>query len=144
MFGRGQSGTANFTYVGPGSHFQGDLRVDGNLRLDGAVYGEVFVNGDVEVAAEGAVEGPELNGHNIVIHGAVKARIIASGKLSLSRSARVEGDITATALDMEAGAFYVGHIATTQPQTLTGASPTLSLSGTQAAPPNGLGSERSF
>ncbi|MFE4104756.1 bactofilin family protein [Almyronema epifaneia] len=143
MFGRRQNPSASFTYVGVGSHFQGDLRVDGNLRLDGAVYGDVLVKGDVEIAADGAVEGSELSGHNIVIHGQVKARVVATGKLSLSRSAHVEGDITATALDMEAGAFYVGHIATAQPQALPGTQPSLSLAGSSVVSPNGLGSENS-
>ncbi|NJN02545.1 MAG: polymer-forming cytoskeletal protein [Leptolyngbyaceae cyanobacterium SL_1_1] len=113
------------------------------MRLDGAVFGEVMINGDVEIAADGAIEGPELSGHNIIIHGTVKARVVATGKLSLSRTARVEGDITATALDMEAGAFYVGHITTAQPQALPGTQPSLSLAGTQRVPPNGLGSKGS-
>ena len=143
MFRRRQQShsAGSLTYVGAGSQFQGDLRVDGNLRVDGVIYGDVFVTGDLEIAAEGRIEGLELQANNILVHGRVKARIAASGKLSLTRTAQIEGDVTAHALDIEAGAFYVGHITTTNPQQLSGAAPPLSLAGTQeqSVSPNGLG-----
>ncbi|MEO0532314.1 MAG: polymer-forming cytoskeletal protein [Cyanobacteria bacterium P01_A01_bin.123] len=143
MFGRRQQrySAGSLTYVGAGSQFQGDLKVDGNLRVDGTIYGDVWVTGDLEIAADGKVEGLELQANNIVVHGKAKARIAAAGKLSLSRTAQIEGDVTANALDIEAGAFYVGHITTTDSQQLTGSPPPLSLAGTpeSSASSNRLG-----
>lgn len=110
MFKRSQN--RSLTYLSPTSEVQGTLNVEGNLRIDGIVHGTVEVRGDLEVAKTGLVEGPELKAHNIVVHGVIKARVVAEGRLILTRTARLEGDITAQSIDIEAGARYIGHIAT--------------------------------
>ncbi len=102
----------SLTYLSSTTELQGTLKVEGNLRIDGVVHGKVEVRGDLEVAKTGLIEGPELKAHDIVVHGVVKARIIAEGRLILTRTARLEGDITARSLDIEAGAHYIGHIET--------------------------------
>lgn len=104
--------TDSITYLGEKSEFQGDLHVEGNLRVDGIVHGNVEVLGDMEISQSGLVEGTELKTNNLVVHGVVKARIYVKGRLSISRTARLEGDVTASSLDIEPGAFYIGHIAT--------------------------------
>jgi cytoskeletal protein CcmA (bactofilin family) len=48
----------------------------------------------------------------------IKARVVAEGRLTLSRTARLEGDVSANSLDIEAGAFYVGHISTSDTKSL--------------------------
>ena len=101
------------TYLSATSEFEGNLKIEGNLRVDGIVHGTVEVRGDIEISQTGLVEGPELKANNIIVHGVIKARVIAEGRLTLSRTARLEGDVTANSLDIEAGAFYIGHIATT-------------------------------
>ncbi|MDX2213386.1 MAG: polymer-forming cytoskeletal protein [Oculatellaceae cyanobacterium bins.114] len=118
MFGRKQ--TTSLTYLSATSEFQGTLNVEGNLRVDGIIHGTVEVRGDMEISQSGLVEGPELRARNLVVHGVVKARVIAEGRLTLSRTARIEGDVTANSLDIEAGAFYVGYISTNDTKTLPG------------------------
>ncbi|EKQ69418.1 Integral membrane protein CcmA involved in cell shape determination [Leptolyngbyaceae cyanobacterium JSC-12] len=98
------------TYLAPNSEFQGDLHVEGNLRVDGVIHGTVEVRGDMEISSTGLVEGPEVRVRNLIVHGVLKARVVAEGRLTLSRTARLEGDVVANALDIEAGAFYVGYI----------------------------------
>lgn len=104
----------SLTYLSEKSEFQGDIHVEGNLRVDGIIHGTVDVIGDLEVSQSGLIEGPELRGHNIIVHGVIKARVVAEGRLTLSRTARIEGDVSANSLDIEAGAFYVGYISTTE------------------------------
>lgn len=116
MFKRGQS--PSLTYISSTCELQGTLNVEGNLRVDGIVHGTVAVQGDLEISQSGLIEGPELRAVNIVVHGVVKARVIAEGRLTLTRTARLEGDVTAHSLDIEAGAFYVGHIATSEMKAL--------------------------
>jgi cytoskeletal protein CcmA (bactofilin family) len=105
---------SSLTYISATSEFQGNLKIEGNLRVDGIVHGSIEVRGDMEISQTGLVEGPELRVNNIIVHGVVKSRIVAEGRITLSRTARLEGDVTANSLDMEAGAFYTGHIATTK------------------------------
>lgn len=116
MFGRKQNRA--LTYLSATSEFRGDLNVEGNLRVDGIVHGTVDVQGDMEVSQSGLVEGPELRANNIIVHGVVKARVVAEGRLTLTRTARLEGDVTAQSLDIEVGAFYTGHIDTSDVKAL--------------------------
>jgi cytoskeletal protein CcmA (bactofilin family) len=104
--------TILLTYIAASSEFQGNLHVEGSLRVDGIVHGTVDVRGDMEISSTGLVEGPEVRVHNLLVHGVLKSRVVASGKLTLSRTARLEGDVVANSLDIEAGAFYIGYIET--------------------------------
>lgn len=108
------------TYLASGCELQGNLKVEGSLRVDGVVLGTVEIGGDLEVSPTGRIEGAELRAKNILIHGSIKARVVAEGKLTMSRRARIEGDVVAHALDIENGAFYVGHIAIRELSALPG------------------------
>jgi len=129
MFGLRRGQPTSLTYIGANSEFQGNLHVEGNLRVEGIIHGTVEVRGDIEIASTGLIEGPEIRASNIMIHGVVKAHIIAEGKLTLSRTGRLEGDVAALALDIEPGAFYLGHIETRDPQALPGAADRPQLPG---------------
>jgi len=100
------------TYISAASEFQGNLHVEGNLRVDGIIHGTIEVLGNMEVAATGLVEGPEVRAHNLIVHGVIKARVVVTGELMLSATARLEGDVVANALDIAPGAFYHGYIET--------------------------------
>lgn len=117
------------TYLSSTSEFQGNLNVDGDLRVHGIIHGNVQVTGDIEVSETGLIEGIELRGNNIILHGVVKARVIAEGQLTLSRTARLEGDVTAQSLNVEAGAFYVGYITTSESKALPMSNPIPELIG---------------
>lgn len=111
MFGRRQQ-PSELTYLSRKSEFQGSLHAEGVLRIDGVVHGNVEIIGDMEISATGLVEGPEVRAHNLVVRGVLKAKVFAEGKLTLSRTARLEGDVVAGALEIEEGAFYAGYIET--------------------------------
>ncbi len=87
--------------------------------MDGGVRGTVSTEEDLEVSESGSIEGPEIKARNIIIRGSVKASVVANGDLTLARTARLEGDVVASALNIEAGAFYVGHIVTKDAQSTT-------------------------
>ncbi len=106
------------TYLSQKTEFEGVLHAEGMLRVDGIVHGTVDVQGDLEISSTGLVEGPEVKAHNIVVHGVLQARVIAKGKLTLSRTARLEGDVVAGSLEIESGAYYTGFIETRDAKTL--------------------------
>jgi cytoskeletal protein CcmA (bactofilin family) len=120
MFRRAKEVGGSSTYIAANSEFNGNLHVEGSLRVQGIIHGAVEVRGDMEVLASGLVEGPEVRAHNILVHGVIKARVVAEGRLTLSRTARLEGDVAASALEIEAGAFYVGYIETGDAKVLPG------------------------
>lgn len=97
------------TYIGAGSEVRGDLRAAGNLRIDGVIFGTVEVDGDLEVSATGAIEGEDVRARSVLVHGRIKARVHAAEHLRIHGQGRVEGDVTAQSLDIEAGAHFVGY-----------------------------------
>jgi cytoskeletal protein CcmA (bactofilin family) len=108
------------TYIAPNSEFQGSMHVEGDLLIDGIVHGSIEVRGDVVISETGLVEGPELRARNLIVHGVLKARVMLEGTLTLSHTARLEGDVNANALSVEAGAFYMGYIETGDVKALPG------------------------
>jgi cytoskeletal protein CcmA (bactofilin family) len=128
------------TYIAPNSEFQGTLHVEGDLLVDGIIHGTVEVRGDMQIAENGLIEGPEVRAKNLTVYGVLKARVLVEGKLTLSRTARLEGDVTASALSVEEGAFYVGYIDTGETRSLPSVKMRPELAGTGDAYTGGLGS----
>ena len=101
------------TVVGPGCILEGTLRSDGNLRLDGTFTGTLEITGNILVGETARIEA-DINARNISIAGMVRGNVTGN-KVQLLRTARVWGDIIATALTTEEGAFIEGKIAMTRP-----------------------------
>lgn len=113
----GDGGRAAPTFIGAGSELRGNLRTAGSLRVDGAIHGTVEVDGDLEVSASGSIEGERVSARNVMVLGRVKAEVHAAEQLRIHGQGRVEGDVTAQALDIEAGAHFTGYSRTgVQPQ----------------------------
>ncbi|MEM8605421.1 MAG: polymer-forming cytoskeletal protein, partial [Cyanobacteria bacterium P01_H01_bin.121] len=115
------------------SELDGTFRTEGNLVVDGIVHGDVESYGDMEISETGLVEGSEIRAANLTVHGIAKAKLLIQGCLHLSQSARLEGDILASSVNIEPGAFYVGYISITDPKALPAAQTNqpLGLSATQ-------------
>jgi cytoskeletal protein CcmA (bactofilin family) len=96
------------TYLGPDTEVLGDFKAKGHVRIDGRVQGLVLVEGELEVGPTGRVEGERVEAKAVHIHGEVKADLVAE-KVSLSKTARFTGTLRAQALDVEAGAVFVGQ-----------------------------------
>lgn len=96
------------TFIGTGSELRGDLRTAGNLRVDGSLFGNVQVDGDLEVSPTGAIEGEQVSARSVLVHGRIKAKVHAAEQLRIHGQGRVEGDVTAQSLDIEAGAHFIG------------------------------------
>lgn len=115
------------TFIASGTQLHGDLKAKGPVRVDGVILGSLLVDGDLEIAPGGRIEGDEVRARNILVNGEVRAKIIADGKLTLTKRAHVEGDVVAKALDIEAGATFVGRSVTGDgkalPPTITSETP---------------------
>lgn len=108
----------SFTYLSKTCELQGNVHAEGKLVVDGIIHGIVDIQGDLEISKGGLVEGQEVRAHNILIQGELKARVFAEGKLTLSSTARLEGDVVAGSLEIEPGAYYTGYIETRESKTL--------------------------
>ena len=109
------------TVLGANSTLEGVLRSNANVRLDGAFTGTLEITGNVLVG-ETAKINADINAKNISIAGAVRGNV-SGKKVQLLRTGRIWGDIRATALTTEEGAFIDGKITMLGHETLSIAEP---------------------
>lgn len=96
------------TVLGASCTLDGTLVSTGNVRLDGTFNGSLDIHGNVLVGETAKIEA-DITAKNISIAGAVRGNVTGK-KVQLLRTGRVWGDITATALSTEEGAFIDGKI----------------------------------
>jgi cytoskeletal protein CcmA (bactofilin family) len=96
------------TVLGSSATLKGDLRSQANVRLDGIFEGTLEIDGNVLVGETAKITA-DINAKNVSIAGAVRGNV-SGKKVQLLRTARVWGDISATAISTEEGAFIEGKI----------------------------------
>lgn len=96
------------TVLGASCTLDGALTSTGNVRLDGTFNGSLDIRGNVLVGETAKITA-DIVAKNISIAGAVRGNVTGK-KVQLLRTGRVWGDITATALSTEEGAFIDGKI----------------------------------
>src|SRR5215470_16772177 len=99
------------TVLGANSTMKGELKSQANVRLDGTFEGSLQIDGNVLVGETAKITA-DINAKNISVAGAVRGNINGN-KIQLLRTGRVWGDILATALTTEEGAFIDGKITMT-------------------------------
>ncbi len=102
------------TVLGTNSTLNGTLESRANIRLDGEFTGTLKITGNVLVG-ETAEINADIHAKNVSIAGAVRGNV-SGKKVQLLRTAKVWGDISATALTTEEGAFIDGKISMNAPQ----------------------------
>ncbi len=114
------------TVLGPNSVLEGTFQSNANVRLDGTFSGALEINGNILVGETAKIKA-DINARNISVAGAVRGNITGK-KVQVLRTGRVWGDIRATALTTEEGAFIdgkitmVGHESSAAPDALLTAS----------------------
>ena len=101
--------SADLTYIHKDTALTGNLNAKGRVRIDGTVRGNITVEGILEIAESGTVEGELIKATIIKIIGHVKANIEATKKVEIWQKGRLEGDVRAAALDIEEGALFIGR-----------------------------------
>jgi cytoskeletal protein CcmA (bactofilin family) len=96
------------TVLGATSVLNGFLKSDANVRLDGTFEGTLEISGNVLVGETAKITA-DIHASNVSIAGAVRGNV-SGKKVQLLRTGRVWGDISATAISTEEGAFIEGKI----------------------------------
>jgi cytoskeletal protein CcmA (bactofilin family) len=96
------------TVLGGNSTLEGVLTSSGNVRLDGTFSGTLNITGNVLIGETAKIHA-DVDARNISIAGAVRGNVTGN-KVQILRTGRVWGDIRATALTTEEGAFIDGRI----------------------------------
>jgi cytoskeletal protein CcmA (bactofilin family) len=96
------------TVLGANAAMEGVLSSTGNVRMDGTFTGTLHITGNILVG-ETAKINADIDARNISIAGAVRGNVTGN-KVQILRTGRIWGDIHATALATEEGAFIDGRI----------------------------------
>jgi cytoskeletal protein CcmA (bactofilin family) len=110
------------TTIGADASFKGELKFDQSVRLLGHFEGAIETKGNLLVAEGASLQG-EVKAGDVNVDGNIKGNLNASGKVCLSASANLEGDLQVARLEVADGAVFVGRcVVGTQANRSAGAS----------------------
>ncbi|TMD36494.1 MAG: polymer-forming cytoskeletal protein [Chloroflexi bacterium] len=104
-----RDGTKKFT-LGPNDSLEGKLTYGGSMTVDGGhAEGEFRIGGNIEIG-NGTVVKALLEASNVTIKGEVEGKLTARDKLTLGKSAKLNGDVQVKRLQIEDGATLNGYV----------------------------------
>ncbi len=95
------------TIIGPSVKVEGDFTSKGNVTVEGMVQGSLKTEKDLKIGV-GAKISASVFANNAFIAGEVKGNVKASGRLELTDTSKVYGDVEAKTVIMVAGAVLNG------------------------------------
>lgn len=120
------------TLLGEDARIEGLLDFEGTLRLDGKLEGTLNGRNGTLIVGEKAVLKAEITVKNAVIMGTVTGRVEALEKIELYPPAKIDGDIMAPKVTIEAGAILNGKCLMTSPETQKGKTASMTPTGAKA------------
>ncbi len=103
------SRSALSAFIDQGSEFEGKLSFKDTVRIDGCFRGEIASENTLVVGETGEIFA-SVRSCTVVVAGTVTGDVVASDRLVLEKTARVDGDVTAGTLQMEDGASLNGRL----------------------------------
>lgn len=107
MKGRARSGKVD-TYIGEETSFEGNLTSKQNLCVYGSVRGTIECQGRVIIGESGNVKA-DILANDVLISGKVMGNVTAKGKLEMTPTGIIQGDVKTSRLIMEDGSKLDGH-----------------------------------
>jgi cytoskeletal protein CcmA (bactofilin family) len=96
--------------IAEGTRIEGQIVLDQISRVHGVLIGEIKAkNGSILILSETAMVEGKIDADRLIIDGYVKGDIVTRGKVTVSRTGRVVGNIHAPSLELEFGAYFEGR-----------------------------------
>jgi cytoskeletal protein CcmA (bactofilin family) len=95
------------TIIGKGTEFKGDIKAQGLLRVEGKLEGKIDTQGDIIIGESGLVHA-DVSGRHMTIAGEMRGNIDITGKLELTPTAKLFGDVKVNSLAINDGAVFRG------------------------------------
>jgi len=97
------------TFLGPDTTLEGKLAFEGTVRLDGHFTGTIESKDGLMIVGEKAVVRADILVHTATVHGEVSGNIRATHCIELHPPARVNGDLNAPVVVVDAGVVFHGN-----------------------------------
>jgi cytoskeletal protein CcmA (bactofilin family) len=98
------------TTLGPSFNLIGDITSDEDLVIEGRLSGHVLIRNAALTIGERARLEADVRGARVHVHGEVTGAITASDRIELTRSATVNGSLSANRVVLADGATFNGGI----------------------------------
>src|SRR3989344_2269694 len=97
------------TFIGPSVKVEGDFSGDGNLVIEGLVIGTLTTKNDLTVGQEAVIEA-EVKAQNAHVAGRISGNVTIKGKLELTATAQIMGNVKTSVLSVESGGLINGQL----------------------------------
>lgn len=96
------------TILGNGTVVEGDIYTKGSMRIEGRVKGVIKAEGDLFIGESGVLH-TQIEARNVIVAGTVTGNIVATEKIEILPSGRLNGDIQTKTIRIEEGASFTGE-----------------------------------
>lgn len=96
-------------FLGDGTEFEGLLSFEGTIRIDGMFNGEIRTT-DCLIIGETATIKAEIKVGHLVVMGNLNGNVVATHKVEITSTGRVNGDLVSPRLMIQEGALLEGNI----------------------------------
>lgn len=97
------------TIIGPSVKVEGNFKGEGDLIIEGVLVGSLQTKNNLKVGQNAVIQA-NINANNAFVSGKVKGNIRVKGKLEVTGTAMILGDVTAQILSIASGALIKGNI----------------------------------
>lgn len=97
------------TIIGPSVKVDGNFKGEGDLVVEGVLVGSLQTKNNLKVGQNAVIQA-NIQANNAFVSGKVKGNIRVKGKLEITGTAMILGDVTAQILSIESGALIKGNI----------------------------------
>lgn len=105
---QGAASTPELTVIGADTRIKGEMFFEKSARILGHFEGKITAQGEVQIG-NGANCNAAVDAEQIIVDGSVQGPLFARDRLTLTKNAQVQGDLTAGTLVVSEGASFVGH-----------------------------------
>ncbi|WP_202556416.1 bactofilin family protein [Paenibacillus silvestris] len=96
------------TLIGEGTTFEGRIKSEASIRIEGGITGDIECAGDVIIGERGVVKS-NVSARDVILAGNVHGNIITKGKLTITSTGSLYGNISAASFIIEEGGQFQGN-----------------------------------
>lgn len=112
MFKENQINNETDTIIGPSVKVEGEFVTEGNMIIEGVICGMIKTTKNLKVGENSKIFA-NIYAENALIAGEIQGNIIILGKLELTPTAKIFGDIKTSSMSIENGAILNGKLTMT-------------------------------
>lgn len=96
--------------IGPSIHINGQVFAQEPLTIAGHVTGSIDVSGHPLIVTDSGQISADIIAHTIVVGGNVHGKLLADGRIVVSKTAMIDGDLSAPTVSVDDGALVQGRL----------------------------------